>query len=306
MAASISMRGKTPFRSFDRSMIPGITQSEEEPGEHEQAHGREKGQPDRRAGERRRSTPVRRPARADPFNIIPAHETTLRTAAPERGGRRPQHGRKDLLVGAMLYRRRDDDQKVDDGRPTDFDAEEIDRKISINLAVAHAVHRDTASTSSTLPVTASFLRRPGPPCTPPTPRSSFSTQDLSSKRPSGPGSSPANERPVLFVVNRMDRERASFDRVVESLRKKFGRSTCRSRFRSAKRRRSGNASTSSAWSRTSTREASAWTADPAGPGRPGEGRARGARRGGRRGRGRPHGEVLRAGHARGRRTSCRV
>ena len=30
-------------------------------------------------------------------------------------------------------------------------------------------------------------------------------------------------RPVMFVVNRMDRERASFDRVVEGLQKKFGR-----------------------------------------------------------------------------------
>src|SRR5262249_33931973 len=30
-------------------------------------------------------------------------------------------------------------------------------------------------------------------------------------------------RPVLFVVNRMDRERASFDRAIESLQKRFGR-----------------------------------------------------------------------------------
>ena len=46
--------------------------------------------------------------------------------------------------------------------------------------------------------------------------------------------------------------------------------------------------------------------DPGGARRARQGRARGARRDGRRGRGRPHGEVLRAGHARGRRTSCRV
>jgi elongation factor G len=31
------------------------------------------------------------------------------------------------------------------------------------------------------------------------------------------------ERPVMFVVNRMDRERASFDRVIEAMKKKFGR-----------------------------------------------------------------------------------
>ena len=29
-------------------------------------------------------------------------------------------------------------------------------------------------------------------------------------------------RPVIFVVNRMDRERASFDRVIEAMKKKFG------------------------------------------------------------------------------------
>src|SRR5437867_12073639 len=34
--------------------------------------------------------------------------------------------------------------RIEDGTcPTDFDGEEIDRKISINLACAHAIHRDT-------------------------------------------------------------------------------------------------------------------------------------------------------------------
>jgi elongation factor G len=135
---------------------------------------------------------------------------------------------KTSLVGAMLYAAGATTRpgKVDDGTsPTDFDAEEIDRKISINLAVAHAVHRDTRI---------NFLDAPGYGIFSPEARAAVYAADavlLVLDAVSGVEVQTERawkfatefHRPVLFVVNRMDRERASFDRVVESLRKKFGR-----------------------------------------------------------------------------------
>jgi elongation factor G len=116
--------------------------------------------------------------------------------------------------------------RVEDGTcPTDFDAEEIDRKISINLAVAHAVHRD---------MRINFLDAPGYGIFAPEARSAVYAADAALivlDAVSGVEVQTERvwkfaqefERPVMFVVNRMDRERASFDRVVESLHKKFGR-----------------------------------------------------------------------------------
>src|SRR5262252_1713881 len=135
---------------------------------------------------------------------------------------------KTSLVGAMLYAAGATTRpgRVDDGTsPTDFDAEEIDRKISINLAVAHAMHRDTR---------VNFLDAPGYGIFSPEARAAVHAADavlLVLDALSGVEVQTerawkfATEfgRPVLFVVNRMDRERASFDRVVETLRKKYGR-----------------------------------------------------------------------------------
>ena len=116
--------------------------------------------------------------------------------------------------------------KIDDGTcPTDFDAEEIDRKISINLACAHAVHRDTR---------VNFLDAPGYGIFSPEARSAVHAADSAIiVLDAVSGVEVQTERawkfaqqfgrPVLFVVNRMDRERASFDRVMEALHKKFGR-----------------------------------------------------------------------------------
>ncbi len=116
--------------------------------------------------------------------------------------------------------------RIDDGTcPTDFDSEEIDRKISINLSVAHAVHRD---------VRINFLDAPGYGIFSPEARAAVSAADaaiLVCDAVSGVEVQTERawkfaqefERPVLIVVNRMDRERASFDRVVEQLRKRFGR-----------------------------------------------------------------------------------
>src|SRR6266849_6111199 len=52
---------------------------------------------------------------------------------------------KTTLIAALLYAAGATTRpgRIDDGTcPTDFDTEEIERKISINLACAHAIHRD--------------------------------------------------------------------------------------------------------------------------------------------------------------------
>src|SRR5262245_53344325 len=135
---------------------------------------------------------------------------------------------KTTLVGALLHAAGAISRpgKIEDGTcPTDFDAEEIDRKISINLSVAHAVHRDTRI---------NFLDAPGYGIFSPEARAAVSAADSAIiVLDAVSGVEVQTEkvwkfaaefgRPVLFVVNRMDRERASFDRVVESLQKKFGR-----------------------------------------------------------------------------------
>jgi elongation factor G len=135
---------------------------------------------------------------------------------------------KTTLVGALLHAAGAITRpgKIEDGTcPTDFDAEEIDRKISINLSVAHAIHRDTR---------VNFLDAPGYGIFSPEARAAVSAADSAIiVLDAVSGVEVQTEkvwkfaaefgRPVLFVVNRMDRERASFDRVVESLQKKFGR-----------------------------------------------------------------------------------
>src|SRR5437879_12014748 len=52
---------------------------------------------------------------------------------------------KTTLVAALLYASGATTRpgRIDEGTcPTDFDGEEVERQISINLAVAHAIHRD--------------------------------------------------------------------------------------------------------------------------------------------------------------------
>ncbi|MDQ2869871.1 MAG: elongation factor G [Acidobacteriota bacterium] len=116
--------------------------------------------------------------------------------------------------------------KIEEGTcPTDFDGEEIERRISINLACAHVVHRD---------VRINFIDAPGYGIFSPEARAAVSAADsvlLVLDAVSGVEVQTekawkfASEfgRPVLLVVNRMDRERASFDRVLEAMKNRFGR-----------------------------------------------------------------------------------
>jgi elongation factor G len=135
---------------------------------------------------------------------------------------------KTTLVAAMLYAAGATTRpgKIDDGTcPTDFDGEEIDRKISINLSVAHAVYRD---------VRINFLDAPGYGIFAPEARAAVAAADAAIiVLDAVSGIEVQTEkvwkfaaefsRPVLFVVNRMDRERASFERVIAMLEKKYGR-----------------------------------------------------------------------------------
>ncbi|HEY2798851.1 MAG TPA: elongation factor G [Thermoanaerobaculia bacterium] len=135
---------------------------------------------------------------------------------------------KTTLVSALLFAAGATTRpgKIEDGTcTTDFDAEEIERKISINLACAHAVHRDTRI---------NFLDAPGYGIFAPEARAAVYAADsaiIVLDAVSGVEVQTERvwkfatefNRPVLFVVNRMDRERASFDRVLEALHKKFGR-----------------------------------------------------------------------------------
>ncbi len=135
---------------------------------------------------------------------------------------------KTSLVSAMLFDSGAVNRlcKVDDGNTTtDFDDDEHERQISINTAVAHLEHRG---------IKVNLIDTPG--------YGIFSTDAHQGLRVadsalmmvsavSGPEvqtdkmwkAADGHGLPVLFAVNLMDRDRASYSRVVELLEKKYGR-----------------------------------------------------------------------------------
>ena len=135
---------------------------------------------------------------------------------------------KTTLVSAMLHRAGVTTRPGDIHAGTcvtDFDSEEIDRKISINLGVAHAIHRD---------VKVNLLDAPGYGIFVSEARCAVAAADavlLVVDAVSGVEVQTEKAwkfaeqfgRPVVFVVNRMDRERASLERCLADLQKKFGR-----------------------------------------------------------------------------------
>ena len=135
---------------------------------------------------------------------------------------------KTTLVAALLYSSGATTRpgRIEEGTcPTDFDGEEIERQISINLSVAHAIHRD---------VRVNLLDAPGYGIFSPEAHAAVAAADavlIVLDAVSGVEVQTdkvwkfATElaRPVIFVVNRMDRERASFDRTMEALHRKYGR-----------------------------------------------------------------------------------
>jgi elongation factor G len=135
---------------------------------------------------------------------------------------------KTTLVAALLHSAGSTTRpgRIEEGTcPTDFDGEEMERQISINLAVAHAIHRD---------VRVNFIDAPGYGIFSPEAHAAVAAADavlIVLDAVSGVEVQTDKvwkfaaelNRPVIFVVNRMDRERASFDRTMESLHRKYGR-----------------------------------------------------------------------------------
>jgi elongation factor G len=135
---------------------------------------------------------------------------------------------KTTLVAALLYSSGATTRpgRIEEGTcPTDFDGEEVERQISINLSVAHAIHRD---------VRVNFLDAPGYGIFSPEAHAAVAGADavlIVLDAVSGVEVQTDKvwkfaaelDRPVIFVVNRMDRERASFERTMESLHRKYGR-----------------------------------------------------------------------------------
>ena len=116
--------------------------------------------------------------------------------------------------------------KVDDGNTTtDFDDDEIERKITINTALAHFVHNGAK---------VNLIDTPG--------YSIYTTDAVQGLRVADAAAMMVSavagievqteklwraaadfELPVMFILNLMDRDRASFERSLEALHKKFGR-----------------------------------------------------------------------------------
>ncbi len=135
---------------------------------------------------------------------------------------------KTSLVSAMLFDSGAVNRlcKVDDANTTtDFDDDEHDRKITINTAVANFAHRN---------VKVNLIDTPG--------YGIFSTDAMQGLRVADSalmmvsavgGVEVQTDKmwkaagsfglPVLFAINLMDRDRASFSRVVEAMQKKYGR-----------------------------------------------------------------------------------
>jgi len=120
---------------------------------------------------------------------------------------------KTTLVSAMLHRAGAITRAGDINAGTcvtDFDAEEIDRKISINLGVAHAVHRETKVNLIDAPGYGIFVSEA---------RCAVAAADavlivvdavagIEVQTEKAWKFAEQFKKPVLFVVNRMDRERA--------------------------------------------------------------------------------------------------
>ncbi|MEJ2190032.1 MAG: elongation factor G [Acidobacteriota bacterium] len=135
---------------------------------------------------------------------------------------------KTSLVSALLFDSGAVNRltKVDDGNTiTDFDEDEHDRKITINTSVAHIEHRGTK---------VNLVDTPG--------YGIFTTDALQGLRVADAAlllvsavggvevqtekmwkAAASFQLPLLFGVNLMDRDRASFTRVLEALHKKYGR-----------------------------------------------------------------------------------
>ncbi len=117
--------------------------------------------------------------------------------------------------------------RVEDGTTiTDFDEEEIDRKISLQTAAAHLEWKDKKVNLLDTPGYAAFVADA---------KAALSVADAALLLVEGvAGVQVITERtfkfaqeaavPLVFVINKLDRERSSFDRTLDSIHERFGRS----------------------------------------------------------------------------------
>lgn len=116
--------------------------------------------------------------------------------------------------------------RVDEGTTiTDFDEEEIERKISLQTALAHLEWKDRKVNLLDTPGYAAFVADA---------KSALAVADAALLLVEGvAGVQVITERtfkfsqeyglPVVFVINKLDRERSSFDRTLEAIHERFGR-----------------------------------------------------------------------------------
>jgi elongation factor G len=115
---------------------------------------------------------------------------------------------------------------VDDGTAvTDFDEEEIDRKISIQTAVAHLQWKNTKVNLIDTPGYAAFVADA---------KAGLAVADSALLLVEGVagveiltsrtfGYAEETKHPLAFIINKLDRERASFDRCLGEIQDRFGR-----------------------------------------------------------------------------------
>jgi elongation factor G len=136
---------------------------------------------------------------------------------------------KTSLAAAMLFTAGAVNRlgRIEDGTTvTDFDEEEIERKISLQTSLAHLEWRDKKVNVLDTPGYAAFVADA---------KSALSVADAAFLLVEGvAGVQVITERtfkfaqesglPVVLVINKLDRERSSFDRTLASIHERFGRS----------------------------------------------------------------------------------
>ena len=157
------------------------------------------------------------------------HEGLRRCQHPQRGRSRARRLRQDPAGRRPAVRRRRVNRfgQVDDGTTvTDYDDEEIARKHTLSASLAWAEWNKTKINLIDTPGFGELPhRRARRRCASPMPRWSSSTRSPASKcRPRRCGPRPRRSGcRALVVVNRLDRERASLDRALASLRESCSR-----------------------------------------------------------------------------------
>ena len=151
------------------------------------------------------------------------------------------HSGKTSLASAMLFTAGATDRhlKVDEGNTiTDFDEEEVVRKLSITSSLASMAWQKTKINLIDTPGYNIFLNDT---------RSAMVAADAAIVVLDGvAGVEVSTEKvwnfaeefklPCVLVVNKLDRERSSFERVLESVHERFGRAPCRCICHSARRK----------------------------------------------------------------------